>query len=108
MEWQVVTDFFGKLDEKNGKKYVHPDPRKNKEKVDFCTYWVESWNFADSQTFSIGTDPKAPKLTPFRHLASVYPSYKNYRDEMLALQRTINQQAKAFVSPSIMYHRRDL
>lgn len=50
MEWQIVTDFFRKLNKAGGVKgFEHPDPSQldtsgKRKKVDFCTYWIESWD----------------------------------------------------------------
>ncbi|KAH7393076.1 hypothetical protein BKA66DRAFT_439188 [Pyrenochaeta sp. MPI-SDFR-AT-0127] len=92
MEWQIVTDFFAKMYANGGTKYSHPDPARGNQSVDYCTYWIESWNFDPQQSFSIDN---GPALTPFQHIASVYPSNKNHKAEMIALQKNINSPAKA-------------
>ena len=101
MEWQIVTDFFAKLQTKGGSNYDHPDPTKAGVKTDFCTYWIESWSLADSQAFSINN---GPALNPWKHIASAYPSNKNFKEEMIRLQNNINQRAKANVSPVQSLH----
>ncbi|KAL9621687.1 MAG: hypothetical protein Q9160_003940 [Pyrenula sp. 1 TL-2023] len=95
MEWQIVTDFFAKLNDKSGTKFEHPDPRQGNKMVDFCTYWIESWgpqSGPESTDFSINS---SPTLTPWKHIAAAYPSKHNYKEEMVRLQWNINQQAKA-------------
>lgn len=95
MEWQIVTDFFVKMQSKGGSNYVHPDPSKNGQKVDFCTYWIESWDIGQDQGFSING---SSALVPWRHIAAAYPSNSNYKEEMIKLQDNINTPAKANVS----------
>ncbi|KAF2821656.1 hypothetical protein CC86DRAFT_373485 [Ophiobolus disseminans] len=92
MEWQIVTDFFAKMQEKGGLKYTHPNPLQANKMVDFCTYWIESWTLEPQQAFSIGT---GPALSPWKHIAAAYPSTKNNKAEMIALQDDINAPAKA-------------
>lgn len=95
MEWQIVTDFFRKMQAKGGLNYDHPDPNQAGAKTDFCTYWIESWTLDTTQSFSVN---KSDPLLPWAHIASAYPSTQNHKDEMVRLQRNINQQAKAGVS----------
>lgn len=38
MEWQIVTDFFAKMQAKLGSNFSAPDPAQTGTKVDFCTY----------------------------------------------------------------------
>jgi hypothetical protein len=99
LEWQLVTGFFAKLNEKGGTKYVHPDPLERNKTVDFCTYWIESWSLEGSQGFSI---KGSPNMDPWSHVAAAYPSNSNFKSEMVALQRNINSPAKANVSFSFI------
>jgi hypothetical protein len=89
MEWQIVTDFFAQMQSKGGNKYEHPDPAQNKAATDFCTYWIESWKDA-SFALNGGT-----AMSPWDHIADAYPSNKNHKEEMIALQRNINAPAKS-------------
>lgn len=95
MEWQIVTDFFQKMQAKGGSNYDHPDPNQAGVKTDFCTYWIESWSLEDTQAFSIDN---GAAMTPWSHIASAYPSKQNFKEEMIRLQNNINQRAKANVS----------
>jgi hypothetical protein len=100
LEWQVLTDFFKKFNEGTNGKYEHPDPDQEDQKVDFCTYWYESWNFSPGEEFSIAASGAAP-LSPWGHIAAAYPSRKNqWAAELIALQRNINSGAKSGVSLS--------
>jgi len=95
MEWQVVTDFFVKMQAKGGTNYDHPDPGQAGTKVDFCTYWIESWSLEPGQEFAVnGSVP----MTTWSHLAGAYPSKVNNKAEMVRLQDNINTPAKANVS----------
>jgi hypothetical protein len=100
LEWQVVTDFFRKLNETMPRKYTHPDTKIPKsKKVDFCTYWYESWNLDSDEKFSMAISGSAP-LTPWEHIAAAYPSTSNNPDELVALQANINSGPKSSVSLS--------
>ncbi|KAF2870621.1 hypothetical protein BDV95DRAFT_574253 [Massariosphaeria phaeospora] len=94
MEWQLVTDFFTKMNLKGGLKYQHPDPKEGDDsKVDFCTYWIESWSLPETDTFTL--PGSSAKLDPWQHLRAAYPSTRNHREEMIALQKAVNNGPKA-------------
>ncbi|KAF2180484.1 hypothetical protein K469DRAFT_753193 [Zopfia rhizophila CBS 207.26] len=104
LEWSVITNFFTTMnshpDFKNG--FEHPDPEKNGENVNFCTYWKESWDWPDSQKMgtpdSNAMDVDGVQYTPFQWIASEYPwkqgQQEKYVDELVLLQKKINSPAK--------------
>ncbi|KAL9617420.1 MAG: hypothetical protein Q9160_007777 [Pyrenula sp. 1 TL-2023] len=100
LEWQVVTDFFAKMNQKSGTKYTHPDPAKAKEKVDFCTYWIKSWSLEAGQEFTLDN---SPKRDPWGHIAAAYPSKDINKEEFVRLQRNINTPTKANVSLQLYF-----
>jgi hypothetical protein len=93
------------------KDFEHPDT-KSGAKVNFCTYWKETWQFGEegnSQTI----DNPAPQSwaktqsiqrTPIEWIAANYP-YKDrdggdFLNELKLLQKVINAPAKSHVSYS--------
>jgi hypothetical protein len=62
LEWQIVVAFFNQMNQDIKKDFIHPDPDRNGDKVDFCEYWRESWAF-DLQYYQVMADPQA-KVSP--------------------------------------------
>lgn len=98
MEWQLVTDFFRGISKSGGDAWVHPDPAQNGKKVNFCTYWIESWGGANKDGVSGFAIDSSSALTPWEHIAGAYPSTMKNKDEFVTLQDNINKPAKANVS----------
>jgi hypothetical protein len=102
LEWQILTDFFKKFNEGTKDKYDNPNPNPNEEdeKVDFCTYWYETWNLGPGEKFSIPASGAA-LLSPWEHIAAAYPSTNNqWAAELIGLQSNINSGPKSSVSLS--------
>lgn len=50
LEWQLVGDFFTQMGKQIKTKFDHPNPTiTDGEKIGFCTYWKESWDFTRTQ-----------------------------------------------------------
>ena len=100
LEWQIVTDFFKKFNEGTNEKYEHPNPNQGGKRVDFCTYWYETWNLGPEEEFSIAASGAAP-MSPWKHIAAAYPSTNNqWAAELIGLQSNINSGPKSSVSLS--------
>jgi hypothetical protein len=74
LEWQIVTTFFNQINGEYKKDFVHPDPDRKGDKVDFCEYWKESWAF-DLAHDQVMDDPRpkavvTPTPTPINVLIS--------------------------------------
>jgi hypothetical protein len=96
-------------------EFTHPDPDQKGKKVNFCTYWHDSWNFEDpvktnpnqkirNPAPQVGAKTTVKELMPIEWLAAHYP-YKtkdgdDYLHEMTLLQKAINAPAKSMVSHS--------
>jgi hypothetical protein len=99
LEWQIVGEFFAFKQRTSGVVFDHPRPNVT-GKVDFCTYWIESWSLEPGQEFAIG---RSGALSPFGHLAAAYPSSAGFVNEVVALQGAIKAPLKFNVSlPSIL------
>jgi len=105
LEWQIVTKFFEWVRDKKhpGNVFDSPNPAAP-GKVDFCDYFKATWGADPSSAgpkFKIGTSPARNAM---EHLKYAYPGNKNFEDEFVWLEDTINAPAKSHVSvPPFLY-----
>jgi hypothetical protein len=121
LEWQIVANFFTTMGEDITDEFEHPNPEKKGDKLKFCEYWKESWQFTRDQgmddpdpaaaaapTPVTGPDgkqvdpPEKIKRKPLEWLAIQYP-YKDTKgggtgqmwlEELTLLEKKINGENK--------------
>ena len=97
LEWQVVTKFFEWLSKGPlKKKFTDPNPKKTGT-LDFCKYWLETWDGSYPSMFKLNGNGEARNA--IEHLRFAYPARGNFEDEFVWLEKNINMKAKSQVSP---------